>query len=90
MFFPKHKIEKDSKHFRRVCSKRLRTDLELKGLEGVTHEKCFIVLLPPSSSHSGHAVDFKRGLSQYIGKRLCLKIKENVQYGVTNLVDVKR
>ena len=68
MFFPKHKIEKDSKHFRRVCSKKLRTDLELKGLEGVTHEKCFIVLLPPSSSHSGHAVDFKGGYANILTK----------------------
>ena len=47
-------------------------------LSGVPHKNCFIVSLPASSDHSGHAVYFKGGLSQRMYKRLSEKIKELV------------
>ena len=68
IFFPRHKIEKDSKHFKRDCSRKLRFDLEKQGLDSVSHEKCFIVVMPPSDFHTGHAVDFKGGISQHMDK----------------------
>ena len=90
IYFPNYKIDKDSKHFRRLSSEKLRSDLENSGLNGVCHEKRFIVVLPSSSSHSGHAVDYLGGLSQHMDKRLTLKINELVKDGVQSVEDVKR